>query len=69
MPTTITHTSNAVNIGAALLHKNEKANVFAQSNGNVLFNLGAQVSLIKQETADSLGAKRLRNLSENNERR
>ena len=60
------HKSNAVNIGVASLHENEEAmlpvtsaDIFGCNNlrkrGNVLFDSGAQVSLIRQETADSLG--------------
>ena len=60
------HKSNAVNIGVASLHENEEAmlpvtsaDIFGSNNlrkrGNVLFDSGAQISLIRQETADSLG--------------
>ena len=60
------HKSNAVNIGVASLHENEEvilpvtsADIFGCNNlrkrGNVLFDSGAQISLIRQETADSLG--------------
>ena len=60
------HKSNAVNIGVASLHENEEvilpvtsADIFGcnilRKRGNVLFDSGAQISLIRQETADSLG--------------
>ena len=60
------HKSNAVNIGVASLHENEEAmlpitsaDIFGCNNlrkrGNVMFDSGAQASLIRQETADSLG--------------
>jgi hypothetical protein len=62
------HKNNAVNIGVASLHENEEAmlpvtsaEIFGPNHirkrGNVLFDSGAQVSLIRQETADSLGLK------------
>ena len=62
------HKSNAVNICVASLHENVEAmlpvtsaDIFGSNNlrkrGNVLFDSGAQVSLIRQETADSLGLK------------
>jgi hypothetical protein len=62
------HKNNAVNIGVASLHENEEAmlpvtsaEIFGPNHirkrGNVLFDYGAQVSLIRQETADSLGLK------------
>ena len=57
-----------MNIGVASLHENEEAmlpvtsaDLFGSNNipkrGNVLFDSGAQVSLIRQETADCLGLK------------
>ena len=62
------HKSKAVNIVVASLHENVEAmlpvtsaDTFGSNNlrkrGNVLFDSGAQVSLIRQETADSLGLK------------
>ena len=62
------HKSNTVSIGVASLHENEEAmlpvtstDLFGSNNlrkrGNVLFDSGAQVSLIRQETADYLGLK------------
>ena len=62
------HKSNTVNIGVASLHENEEAilpvtsaDLFGSNNlrkrGNVQFDSGAQVSLIRQETADCLGLK------------
>ena len=60
------HKSNTVNIGVASLHENEEAllpvtsaDIYScnnlQKRGNLLFDSGAQISLIRQETADSLG--------------
>ena len=60
--------SNTVNIGVASLHENEEAMLsvtsthtfgsnYLRKRGNVLFDSSAQVSLIRQETADSLGLK------------
>ena len=60
------HKSNTVNIGVASLQENEEAmfpvtsaDLFGSNNlrkrGNVLFNSGALVSHIRQETADYLG--------------
>ncbi|XP_028411085.1 uncharacterized protein LOC114533686 [Dendronephthya gigantea] len=62
------HKSNTVNIGIASLHENEEAmlpvttaDIFGSNSlrkrGNVLFDSGAQVSLIRQETADNLKLK------------
>ena len=62
------HKSNTVNSGVASLHENEEAmlsvtsaDIFGSNNlrkrENVLFDSGAQVSLIRPEAADSLGLK------------
>ena len=62
------HKSNNVNIGVASLSKSHEsmlpvitANIFGPENiqkrVNVLFDSGAQVSLIRQQTADCLGLK------------
>ena len=62
------HKSNNVNIGVASLSKSHEsmlpvitANIFGPENiqkrANVLFDSGAQISLIRQETADCLGLK------------
>ena len=62
------HKSSTVNIGVASLHKNEEAmlpvtsaDLFGSNNlrkrGNVLFDSGAQINHIRQETADCLGLK------------
>ena len=62
------HKSNNVNIGVASLSKSHEsilpvitANIFGSENvqkrANVLFDSGAQISLIRQQTADCLGLK------------
>ncbi len=62
------HKSNNVNIGVASLSKSHEsilpvitANIFGPENvqkrANVLFDSGAQISLIRQQTADCLGLK------------
>ena len=62
------HKSSTINIGVASLHENEEAmlpvtsaDIFGPNSlckhGNILFNSGAQVSLIRQETADTPGLK------------
>ena len=65
---TLLHRSNIVNIGVASLHENEEAmlpvtsaDLFGLNNlrkrGNVLFDSGAQINHIRQETSDCLGLK------------
>ena len=67
-PSPVTYKSNNVNIGVASLSKSHEsmlpvitANIFGPENiqkrVNVLFDSGAQVSLIRQQTADCLGLK------------
>jgi hypothetical protein len=70
------HKNNNVNVGVASLSNNHEsmlpviaANIFGPENiqkrGNVLFDSGAQISLIRQETADCLGRRRRRRGNEN----
>ena len=62
------HQSTKANVGVALANENQEsllpmisANIIGTNKmykrGNVLFDSGAQISLIKQETAESLGLK------------